>query len=364
MEWWHLPGPARFVSSIVQDLREGRNVVVWLPNHHPRGIGKSIRHEWNEESRWVTLQVQEATDKSPIDQVYERFSYTKFDSDLRLPRKLISNRDFLGHLIWLEGIPPRSWAQWRSFLQDYEPACRTCSFLDRTVFCVAVAGRPTCDQPREDACLTVRRAEGISGTMDMLLYVAQFVDSTRFSGELRASVVAHIALWDPELAKGLARLPVGRILEPEEFLYEFAREREWVDQEYATGGLSWEKGTLGMIDGRVLAHSAVLHSEDGRRELQRRIWRGQVAVLFPYIEEQRHIILDRCAEWLRVPFTTRFGQTISDIRDLEIGHLEAQLSCASNKTARDLAGSLTTLRRIRNHLAHLEPVPPELLDQL
>ena len=42
-EWWGLPGPALFSSRVAADLREGKNVVVYMPTYSPPGFLDSVR---------------------------------------------------------------------------------------------------------------------------------------------------------------------------------------------------------------------------------------------------------------------------------------------------------------------------------
>ena len=41
--WWQLPGPNAFISMITEDLRDGLNVLFYLPKHAPSGVSKAIR---------------------------------------------------------------------------------------------------------------------------------------------------------------------------------------------------------------------------------------------------------------------------------------------------------------------------------
>ena len=115
-----------------------------------------------------------------------------------------------------------------------------------------------------------------------------------------------------------------------------------------------------MVDGIEKEHSALLALRHDARALQRRIWNAEVGVMLPFVEEQRQDILARFAGVLRVPFMTRFGEEITDIRDLEIGHIESQLANnpAVSSSIRQL---ITQLRTIRNALSHLESLDPALL---
>ena len=41
--FWNLPAPARFLRRVIEDLREGNNVVVALPDHAPQGWSTALR---------------------------------------------------------------------------------------------------------------------------------------------------------------------------------------------------------------------------------------------------------------------------------------------------------------------------------
>ena len=82
--------------------------------------------------------------------------------------------------------------------------------------------------------------------------------------------------------------------------------------------------------------------------------------MLPFVEEQRQDILARFAGVLRVPFTTRFGEEITNIRDLEIGHIESQLADNLAVSSR-IRQWIKQLRKIRNALSHLEPLDSAML---
>ena len=46
---WELPGPRRFITDIVDDLREGRNVIIVLPKYIPKGFFVAIRDKLDRE---------------------------------------------------------------------------------------------------------------------------------------------------------------------------------------------------------------------------------------------------------------------------------------------------------------------------
>ena len=93
-------------------------------------------------------------------------------------------------------------------------------------------------------------------------------------------------------------------------------------------------------------------------EIQHRIWRGQVTVLFAFVEEMRRRILPRVRSYLRLPVETTYG-IVSDADDLEVGQLLYFLR--GMRLPNKLWGQLKLLTDIRHSLAHLQPVSHETL---
>ena len=57
------------------------------------------------------------------------------------------------------------------------------------------------------------------------------------------------------------------------------------------------------------------------RAISRLIWEAEIAVLMPYIEKLRQRLLETFGKLLKGPFTTKSGEVLTDIYDLEIGLL-------------------------------------------
>jgi hypothetical protein len=168
---------------------------------------------------------------------------------------------------------------------------------------------------------------------------------------LAVSVIAGIALWDPHVTEQLVVEPLHVILDPWRILRDIAQERSW------EGSLSWAIGNSAKFGDTELTHSAALGAES--TELSRRIWSAEVGVILPRIEELRQKFLTRYSTRFRMPYKTRFGQVIDDVRDLEIGHICDQLQTIGASSEERFA--VERLTKMRNCLAHLEPLDPILL---
>lgn len=362
--WWQLPGPGRFVVRIVQDLRDGKNIVLCLPEHTPDGLYSSIRSYLGDEWPWYTLQVHDDPKAmDPIHALFARFVPQARADALWNAGGLVTEETFAGRLVWLDGLTPHTWPVWKTFFTEYEHACRSRSVLERTLFCIPLVGALAHDPPAEDICLAHHRWQGYVDLLDMCVFTALLLEGKSMPELLRRVVIAliaHVALWDPLVSESLAHEDLKTIFAPTPVLQKIAIQRGWdgVDEEvFSLSG--WHRGMQDMVNGTEKAHSALLAARYDARALQQRLWSAEVGVILPFVEEQRQELLTRFAEALHVPFTTPFGE-INDIHDLEIGHVVAQLA-KHPAVSREMRQHMTQLHKIRNALSHSESLDLDCL---
>jgi hypothetical protein len=189
----------------------------------------------------------------------------------------------------------------------------------------------------------------------MMLYVDQIL-STRFSHPIHhrvaLTVITELSGSDAHLAQYLAMQDLAAIMNPFEVLCTFAAERNWTSESMRKD--AWEDGTSDILDGIQTVHSAAAAVLGNRAEITRRVWRGQVAVLYPFIEEKRVNIVPQVRSYLRFPVETTYG-SVDNAEDLEVGQLLYFLR--GKQVPPRLWRLLRLLTDMRHSLAHLEPVP-------
>ncbi|MDW8260950.1 MAG: hypothetical protein RMJ35_00345 [Phycisphaerales bacterium] len=181
--------------------------------------------------------------------------------------------------------------------------------------------------------------------------------------KLGAALAAKIALWDPVVADFLLEHEFGELMRPDVPLQEYARLREWHNGSRPNDPMeAWAWGMMDIVEGRWRLHPALLLNGTDSAELRSRVWSAQVSVLMPMLEEERRSLIERHRRHLRLPYRTLWG-LVECAEDLELQHLSKILSAvpqvdpATQKKARRLG-------RIRNRLAHLEPLDMNDLDTL
>lgn len=361
--WWQLPEPARFVKRLVQDFHDGKNVVIGLPEHAPAQLTAAVRAQVTHTERrfWEVLSLSGPLSARPLDLLFTRFGTNAAPGAVRNAATLVELSSLTAHLIWIEGMTTALWPAWRSFLTEYAHVCRSQPQAIRPVFGVSVVGALAPNMPASDTCLSTHQWQGAVDQLDMLLYASSIFPNRRIAATQRRVVIAMVAalaLWDPDVCDCLIRASPHDLARPAAVLRDLAGRRGWTERRNPT--LSWEHGTVAIIDGRKHVHAALLALHDPDKELQARIWRAQVGVIFPLVEEKRRDLIATLRPMLGVPFATSFG-IVEDLCDLEIGHIESQLIASGVPIAPGTRQLIQRLRQIRNALSHFEPVSLDLL---
>jgi hypothetical protein len=97
----------------------------------------------------------------------------------------------------------------------------------------------------------------------------------------------------------------------------------------------------------------------GQRFLNRLLWKAELGILIPYIEEQRQSLIETYRSNFRLPYYSKYG-VINDVYDLEIGVLELLLN-QSGVSSRATLEFVNNLKLARNQLSHLAPVDSSIL---
>lgn len=367
--WWRLPGPSHFVSRIVRDLRDGKNIVLRLPNFAPPDLRPAVRQALEDGGggHWETLYLDEEQINDPVELLCARYAQSHDGTTLWNINTLCDMPAFCGRIIWIEGMTRGKWPRWRQFLDEYQQVCRARDLLSRTVFVVPLQGMLADEALVPDICLTSHRWQSGVDRLDMHLYTAQLLSESSLSlleKRTATAIIAHLAVFDPAVCEQFAAAEMAAILKPVPMLKLLGKERGWCAIPDYDDNRLWAEGMADIIDGRLHRHSALLCQNGWQDEVDRRIWSAEVGMLFPMVEEFRQSLLDQIGGLLRLPFQTTRGEWIHELRDLEIGHIESQMVSYGLPVSKDLREKITCFRKIRNSLAHLDPVDPALLIDL
>lgn len=228
--------------------------------------------------------------------------------------------------------------------------------LDTDVCAFARIARRLPDE--QGPCLTIVSRDGLArlddvatqevrnvvGPLDGAAYAAWL---PRFEpplvGQLVASVAIEVAAWDLTLLDRLTALPAPQACRPDQHL------SAWVDgpvQAWIGMALRWDLGCLDGWGGVDVAHPIWL-AANAPSKLEKRVWRGQMATLLPWIEDHRLLLIERYDKLLRAA-TGRQG----DIVLLDWGPLVLEIRARDERQCK----AAESFRIARNELAHGRPL--------
>jgi hypothetical protein len=298
---------------------------------------------------------------SPLDFLYDLVAPGSDPRQLRSVATLAALEGFRNKAIWLDEIPDPDWESWLRFFVEFERVSRSVPESRRSCFAVRMSRQSASPSIPTAAGLSVRHWDGWLKRNDMYLYSAGQVQErqTGIETDLATSLVTVLGGWDPDLCEYLAGFELSELLRPAPLLREFAGKRGWTLEEAEFDEQAWRRGLWQTYLGKRQAHTCFAFVLDGSRFLDGLIWRAEIGVLMPFIEEQRQQLIERNRPLLKLPFYTRFG-VIDDVYDLEIGMIEFLLG-RSGACASTLIQYVGKLREARNLISHLAPVFPDLI---
>ena len=355
--FWTLPGPAHFIENIAAEARAGNSVLIAVPEYHPGFLSGAVRAVIAHDYSWQYLSID--ADVRPSEFL---FSYCLPDSHpqiVRTVQTLISQPEFRGKAIWLDGLKLQGLESWSEFLLEYAHLARSIPPVEQTVLLVPAQGQVAGARLPQEAGLSVVFWKGWMDRLDIDLHAAIQV-GRRVSGlekQLVVAIAAELGGTDEGLTTFLAGLELDQLLSPMGPLRSFAADRMWLAE---SEGKEWWTGKVYDLEGEQIDNAALLALEGKNDEIDQLIWRAEVRTLFPVIEYHRQRFVHKYARLLTV---YKDEYETYDVPDLEIYMLKRQLSRNSGVDTNDLA-LLGDLQKARNALAHLRVVEPSIVLKL
>jgi hypothetical protein len=384
LSWWQLPGPARLVAAVADDLDRGRCAVLALPAHAPAGfypaVQQALRSIAGQPQRWraphlPALAPPELVDSPPLTpQAWLHHYLPPTEADAAAPATalgLAQRPGFGGYRVLLQPTAADAPA-WLAWLAEYQQALLQVRHAERTLFLLVLTGAAALLLPPATAGLPTHAYRHHASTTDLALHLhftcPRPPHEPALLHRVRLSVAAALAPFDPETAQALATCPLATLLQPAAWLSALAQQRAWPSSSAfkakmlpAEAEELWAAGLRVAIDGHPVLHPAALAQHGQLEALATRIWEGQLPVLLPFLEQRRQALLQHLAERLRplLPYQNASGETLRRLEEIEVGDLFRLCISSGHIRLPEAAtrAEIRLLRDCRNLLAHLNPVP-------
>jgi len=366
--WWTLPGNRRYLDSLVDALSEGQSVIINLAALAPQGIETALEQLLAERDyRTSRVSLPEEPPALPTSWLYEQLIHDLPVEKARDIHALGSEPTLAGQVILLSVRDGANATAWTQFVSQAQAALRLRSVWERPFFILVARQQPPSRLPPPDSGLLVRHYLPSPQRHELRYLCSGFIaaqsDLDLFQ-ELRLELVIHLGMWDAALCQDLSRQPLRELLNPMSLLRSWAEALGWnagdtVEDRTAETRLSGRSGTF---TGGNLAHSAMAALRGDQREINRRLWKAQIAVIFPYIEERRAYWVEKTRHLLRPPFQTGPDSKVNSAEDLEIGQLLYFIRARGQENAFGSLREVIWLKEARHKLAHLEVLDAAFLE--
>ena len=320
---WSLPGPRRFVRDVVERAYKGR--CVSLRDAH--GVAGLVGALSTQIGRDGFMRLQTIDLRGSADLLAALNDALAIDvRSLAAVAVNESARDtvFLIHL---------SDGERAGDVHAFVRAGRLAPGIEAAVVLAA------CDSPLDglrDEHWDAVDAAALVGPLDgMAFAAAHLTEADSLPTRTKAAVAVEVGAWDLYLTARLLDLPMKQALRPD------LCAEQWID---ADDQLAVQQ--LDGWGGEATRHAAWLAQND-MGSLTKRVWRGQLGVLFPWIEERRREVIGRHRPQLQAT-----EKTMRELEMLDWGPIEIQLG----NSTKGCPKAVQSARFIRNELAHGRPV--------
>lgn len=356
MDPWDLPGPAALLEEGQRAIAGNAHVAFIVPGLTvARWLPARVR-SWSP----VVQQVSVEPGQTLIMALADHFQFPLGNRvNLRelWKHQPDSGPGLAGTLVWVSGANPR----------EFGAAAAELTALNATAqpyeYATLMTAVSSWDESGHAALRTLNWSDYL-GLLDVQFLVARLQRDRMPPLHLpfTSTLVAQLALYDLELAALMAGLEISELLEPDDLLKAIAGDRGWsVDTPPCE-----EMGSLGKIDQAMRLHSSykVLQGSLGRR-----VWRAQVSALFPLLELERQAVVQTYGHLIsdHLPLLRDYrGKTVNveTLDDVEFGDLHGLATKYSSKWPGDVADRIRYFKRIRDEMAHLQPLGRDAVNRL
>lgn len=328
-EPWHLRCGAQFLDEITEALYAGG---AWVSAGAlgSDGLIQALAERLRDE-RWQVEAVSATGVGAPVVRAAAPFG-------VEPTRLALATPSLSQHVavVDLTGARPDDLAAWTDFARHFAKT----RFVEGTGLSMLLLSGAAAPQG-----LPALRWDGRIRRADAGLWADIHAQNDRLEplGDLIHAISVELLGWRLDLAQSFMQVAQTDALDP----------IGWLERREEPGG-----GQVCDFGGKSFACPLDLLRRNDRQVLHNRLWRAHLAAIFPWIEEQRQILLDRHADQLQVEDRHRETLKVSDVRELEISEIARQLR-TRDVLPREEQVACSAMGAIRRNLAHRKPAHPQ-----
>ena len=371
---WDTPGGINFIEEICQSLLNGQNVVIPLLSGWKKNLWGKIQDKLRETD--IYLWKKQLTGMNSVFPLNALKDFPGlFQSDEKVPETIddfvncLAEKQGYTQIYWLDEMDePDIWTLWKKFIEVYSHRIvHNLPIFNRILFCIPLEIDKIQNYPKNDAALTVLtpKFDWLDIEINIILWVRrnggyrpQNESECELHRQISLSIISHLAMTDTELMEEMLTLPLKTLCSPQQFFENYIFNQ--LDKKFNFKNIKTCK--IGHLD---YYHPIYLATKGNWAELERRIWKAQLPLIMPLIEEIRlKFIYEHSLEQkLRPPFMSREGEPRQSVLDLEASEIAYFIKQQKIPFMKSDLSILFKLKDARNSLAHRRSVPWNTLNE-
>ncbi|MBF0400590.1 MAG: hypothetical protein HQL90_07460 [Magnetococcales bacterium] len=326
---WELPSAQAFLAEIEGAVSTGGALVMGGPSMPPNLVGAITRYF---RDRFPVEIVESCPDRQPAEMLGDVLGVTA-------EAGVLARATHLDHLVVVTSSEERSadMNKWRVFLSRFLKV-RTGQTEGPAILVLAIDGTGVDGIP-------LVAWNGRLKRIDVTIWADLHIPPNRPEplAALSLALAIELCVWRLDLAAEIARARREDILNP----------------------MGWLQCRVDLavsvpcrLNGQETFCPIALLEQKKEEDVNHRIWRAQLAALFPWIEMRRQKVVSTYRKCLRLDEHLK-ALGVQDVSEIEFGALAKQLRSLMPRTDAEIVDCLA---RLRNRLAHGKRVDPTDLD--
>jgi hypothetical protein len=384
---WELPGPSSFIRDVVQDLKNGINVIIHIPKYNFHSFDQYLKSALKEELNWYDLK-PDIKGELPLGFLVRNF-LTEKNSHTDSLEELIELNDIM-RFLWLDFsyLEVEDKQNWLNFLYEYIRICDQVDRFKRIVFCFNISEKLYKDDFNSSFVNEHFFYDCVS-ELDFKKTIEEEMGNKSadyISTKIIQETIFELSFPNFDLAIHLLNNIDKLFYDYLELFEEYLTKRNITFNKtflFSSNSLTIPKfiscphplyeywlNNLVKFSNGIITNSALNYYCRGgnqRALIKQSIWKAQLTVLFPILELYRVRIIEymKITGKVKILVEQKIINKVNDIYAFEIGKLFHHLITKRRKILpMNIENLLIILRDIRNDIAHLNVVSQNRLSKL
>ncbi len=336
--WWgQVTNAVQFIRKIVESVLNEKHLAVELPRDIPwydtmRELTEDAIRRRSSDRNLVSLQ---DSGQEPGKCVFEAFCDREKQSEYR---PAVGYADFLAkcgdivlnhRIVWVSDLAKQNYSAWIEFVSAYAAACKK-ERRAGGIFILELREQMALSAKKGVHMLSFQKEISHYDSIVFNMLAASSIKKSAISKEYLVELVSNIAGRDMELAAQCIR-----------------KYREFLNEPYVILQRITEQGCR--------SNGESFENQFREEEVKKQIWKAQIKIIFPLIEEFRGHFVDKYKEQIgrQLPIPYAYGEEFTEADEVEVGTLYFMACNEKLHISSEDYHKLKMFREARNRLAHL-----------